>query len=241
MTRNARKTTNKRLETFLPSFGGFYLSHWEQLLSDAEELYTTMHAETERAQGGLSRRDIVRLFSETSSTSRLCSSLARCFCEHFDEEMSGKLGFHLDLRFATLWGPKEYNFTTDRIIATMPLGSVKKLFGLSMQDRHQQLAEEIRDWFTPYPGFAPYYSDYVGDWIAKPIGKWDKNELCVLLDAFVEADLDEEIYHAVAEHDAYSAFEDSVDWKRFEEKAAALRHKKTKTFLKNLEFDGKAS
>jgi hypothetical protein len=38
-------TDKKRLETFLPAFGRFYQSHWEQLLSDCEELYATMHAD----------------------------------------------------------------------------------------------------------------------------------------------------------------------------------------------------
>ncbi|WLA83205.1 hypothetical protein [Bradyrhizobium elkanii] len=244
MTKNAKNTkntTNKRLETFLPSFGGFYQSHWEQLLSDAEELYTTMHAETERAQGGLSRADIAGIFSETGNTSRLCTALARSFCEHFDEEMSERLGFRLGLKFVELKSPSEYNFTTDRIVATMPLRSAKKLFYASMSERHRRLNDEIVDWFTPYPGFVPYYSDYIGDWIAKPIDKWDENELCVLLDAFVDTDIDEEIYHAVAEHDACSAFEESVDWKRFEEKAALLRRSKTKAFLESLEFDGEAS
>lgn len=234
-------TKTKRLETFLPGFSGFYQSHWEQLLSDAEELYTTMHAETEREQGGLSRDDLAGIFSETSSASRLCSSLAQSFCEHFDKEISERLDFRLGLKFSKLESPSEYNFTTDRILATMPLRSAKKLFRLSMQERHERLDEEVRDWFTPYPGFAPHYSGYIGDWIAKPIAEWDVNELCVLLDAFVDTDIDEELYHVIAEHDACSVFEDSVDWKRFEEKAAALRHRKTKAFLYNLEFDGEAS
>jgi hypothetical protein len=46
---------------------------------------------------------------------------------------------------------------------------------------------------------------------------------------------------AVTEHDAYGAFEDSVDWEQFDEKAAAFRHEKTTAFLKSLEFDGEAS
>jgi hypothetical protein len=237
MTRN----TNKTFETYLPSFGGFYQTHWEQLLTDAEEWYTTMHVETERAQGGLSREDLAAIFSETASASRLCNALARSFCERFDAEMSERLGFRLQLKFVKLKSPSEYNFTTDRIIATMPLTTVKKLFGLSIRDQHERLAEEISDCFTPYPGFVPYYSDKIGDWLAKPVQKWDKNELCVLLAAFVDTDIDEEIYHAVVDYDACSAFEDSVDWKRFEEKAAVLRHKNTKAFLLSAEFDGEAS
>jgi hypothetical protein len=125
---NTKNTTNMKLEAFLPSFGGFYQSHWEQLLSDAEELYTIMYAETERKEGGLSRDDLVGIFSETSSASRLCTNLARSFCERFDEEMSERLGFRLGLKFVKLKSPSEYNFTTDRILATMPLRSAKKLF-----------------------------------------------------------------------------------------------------------------
>lgn len=237
------KTASMRLDTFLPAFGGFYQSRWEQLLSDAEDLYTTMHAETEREQGGLSKDDFAGLFHDTSSISRLCSGLARSFCEHFDEEMSERLGFRLGLRFASLRSPEEYNFSTDRILATMPLRSAKRLFGLSMQDEHERLDEEIRDWFTPRPGFVPHYSDRLDDWIAKPIDTWDENELCVLLDAFVDTDtdIDEEIFHAIADYDPCSAFENSVDWKRFEKEAAALRQEKTNTFLKNLDFDSEAS
>ncbi|MDN4987178.1 hypothetical protein QY049_28865 [Bradyrhizobium sp. WYCCWR 13022] len=237
MTRN----TNKTLETYLPSFGGFYQTHWEQLLTDVEEMYTTMHAESERAQGGLSREDLAAIFSETRSASRLCNALARCFCERFDEEMSERLGFRLNLKFVKLKSPNEYNFTTDRIIATMPMRATKRLFSLSMRDQYERLADEISDCFTPYPGFVPYYSDKVSDWLAKPVQKWDKNELCVLLAAFVDTDIDEEVYQAVADYDACSAFEDSVNWKRFEEKAAALRHRKTKAFLQSFDFEGEAS
>lgn len=237
MTRN----TSKTLETYLPSFGGFYQTHWEQLLTEPRSGTPRCTSTTERAQGGLCREDLAALFSETGNSTDLCRSIARSFCKRFDEQMSDKIGFRLDLRFATLRSPKEYNFTTDRIIATMPVTTVKKLFGLSMRDQHERLAEEISDCFTPYPVFVPYYSDKVGDWLAKPIQKWDKNELCVLLAAFVDTDLDEEIYHAVADCHACSAFEDSIDWKRFEEKAATLRHRKTKAFLQNFDFDGEAS
>jgi hypothetical protein len=200
------KKTKPR-ETFLPGFGGFYQSHWEQLLSDIEELYAAMHAEQEREQGGLDEDELVEILSETSSISRLCTGIARSFCEGFDTKMSEKLGFRLGLKFSKLESPSEYNFTTDRILARMPLRSAKKLFELSMRERHKRLDEAIRDWFTPYSGFIPHYSDCIGDWIAKPIAEWDANELCVLLDAFVDTDIDEDLYHEIAEGDAYEAFE----------------------------------
>jgi hypothetical protein len=200
-----------------------------------------MHAEKEMEEGGLDKDDFIEIFSETSSVSRLCSNLARSFCERFDEEMSKTVGFRLGLKFSGLKSPSEYNFTTDRIAAKMPLSSARKLFNASMSERHKRLDETIRDWFTPYPGFIPYYSDCIGDWIAKPIDKWDRNELCVLLDAFVGSGLDEDLYDEIAECEACAAFEDSVDWKRFEKKAVALRRKKTKAFLEDLDFDCEAS
>ena len=235
------KNTNKKLETFLPAFGGFYQTHWEELLTDIEELYAGMHVEEERAEGGLDQVEIAELLSETSSVSRLCTGIAKRFCEGFDGAMSERLGFRLGLKFSRLDSPSEYNVTTDRILATMPLRSAKKLFYASMSERHRRLNDEIVDWFTPYPGFVPYYSDYIGDWIAKPIDKWDRNELCVLLGAVVDADIDRDLYHDIAEGGADEAFEDSVDWKRFEEKADALRREKTDEYLEKVEFEGRAS
>lgn len=234
-------TKKTKLETFLPAFGGFYGTPWEDLLSDAQKTYAELHTESEREQGGLEVEDFVEIFSEVSSVSRLCGNIARSFCEGFDEEMSNDLGFRLGLKFSELESPSEYNFTTNRIVATMPLRSAKKLFELSMSERHERLIETIADRFTPHPGFMPCYSEDIGDWIAKPVAEWDRNELCVLLDAFVGTDIDEDLYSAIAEGGACGEFESSVDWKRFEKKVAARRREKTEEFLEGLVFDGEPS
>jgi hypothetical protein len=123
----------------------------------------------------------------------------------------------------------------------MPLRNAKMLFETSMQGRHERLDAAIGEQFAPYPGFVPHYSAAAEGWIAKPIDRWDAIELCVLLGAFIDTDIDEELYHAVAEQGACVAFEDSVDWKRFDHKAGALRRKRTKTFLKSVVFEGQAS
>jgi hypothetical protein len=233
---------NKKIkEFFLPAFGGFYQTHWEQLLGDIEELYAGMHAEEERAEGGLDQDEIAELLSEASSVSRLCAGIAERFCRGFDVEMSQKVGFRLGLKFARLDSPSEYNFTTDRIVARMPPRTAARLFALSERDRHGRLERAIREAFAPRPGFVPYYSDRVGDWIAKPVADWDAIELGVLLGAFVDTDIDRKLYHDIAECGAYEAFEDSVDWKGFEEKADALRREKTDEYLEEVEFEGKAS
>ncbi len=234
-----RKT--KPREAYLPAFGGFYQTHWEQLLTDIEELYAGMHVEEERAEGGLDQDEIAELLSETSSASRLCTGIAKCFCEGFDIDMSRKLGFRLGLKFSRLDSPREYNFTTDRILAGMPPRTAARLFALSEREGHERLGKAIREAFTPYPGCVPYYSDRVADWIAKPIADWDAIELGVLLGAFVDTDIDMDLYHDIAEGGAYEAFEDSVDWKRFDKKADALRRQKTDAYLEEVEFEGEAS
>lgn len=233
-----KKTTT---ETFLPAFGGFYQTEWEELLSSSERLYATMHAASERGDAGLDVDDFAGILSETTSVSRHCAGLAEAFCAGFDEEMSKQLDFPLGLKFSKLKSPREYNFTTDRILATIPLRSVRKLFELSMQERHERLTEAIEDWFTPYDGFLPNYSNVIDDWIGKPIDRWDKNELCVLLDAFVDSDIDDRLFSDIAEGKACAVFESAVDWKRFEKKVAARRREKTEEFLVNLVFDGEPS
>ncbi|ACE99589.1 hypothetical protein IP86_17105 [Rhodopseudomonas sp. AAP120] len=233
-----KKTT---LDTFLPAFGGFYQTEWEELLSSSEQLYATLLAASEIGDAALDVDDFVEILSETTSVSRHCAGLAEAFCVGFEKDISKQLGFRLGLKFSKLKSPREYDFTTDRILATMPLRSARKLFELSMQERHERLIEAIEDWFTPYDGFLPYYSNVIDDWIGKPIDRWDKIELCVLLDAFVDPEIDDRLFSDIAEGKACSAFEGAVNWKRFEQKVAARRREKAKEFLSNLVFEGEPS
>lgn len=209
-------TSKNKLETFLPGFGGFYGTHWEDLHTMSEEIYADMHAADEEAEGGADVIEIRDMLSDLSDFSKYCASLSRLFCESFGKEVSKGVGFELGLKFAKLKSPSEYNFRTDRIVATMPTRTARKLFDLSKREGHERLTEAICDWFTPYDGFAPYYSNTIDDWISKPVANWDKNELCVLLDAFTDGDIDEDIYSDIADSAACKAFEDSVDWKKFE-------------------------
>jgi hypothetical protein len=61
------------------------------------------------------------------------------------------------------------------------------------------------------------------------------------LDAFVDPEIDDRLFSDIAEGKACSAFEDAVNWKRFEQKVAARRREKAMEFLSNLVFEGEPS
>ncbi|MBX9645555.1 MAG: hypothetical protein K2X57_00695 [Xanthobacteraceae bacterium] len=221
----------KRHEIFLPAFGGFYNTKWEQLLYDSEEQYAQIFAAREADDGGLDSDDFVQILDSVTDTHRHCISLARSFCKYFDKRMSDSLGFQLGLQFSELDSPDEYNFRTDRILATMPTSSVRKLFKLSAKVLHGGLDEAIEDRFTPYPGFMPYYSNDIVARLAKPVEEWDYHELCTLLDAHIDSEIDDLVFgDVVGGGDAELAYEAATDWKRFEKIVARQREK-----LKTLE------
>ncbi|MDX3965535.1 MAG: hypothetical protein QHD01_02910 [Bradyrhizobium sp.] len=202
---------------FLPAFGGFYGTHWEELLSLSEQLYAEMHAAELDGDDAPDEIELREMLSEFSDGSKHCTSIARSWCACFEEKMSKTLGFPLKLKFERLEMPLDYRLMTDRIVATVPMGTVKRLFDLSEKDRHRGLISNLSDWLTP----MPHYTDLVKVWTGgKPLQRWDKNELFVLFDAFTDPEIDDEIFAEIGDGVATTAFEDSVDWKKFEAKLA---------------------
>ncbi|MGY3585718.1 hypothetical protein ACVIGB_005226 [Bradyrhizobium sp. USDA 4341] len=210
-----------RRETFLPCFGGFYCTQWEDMLISTEEIYADMYAADLEGEDGPDVMELRDMLSEFGDVSKHCTALARSWCELYEKKMARSLGFPLGLEFEKLHSPSEYNFTTDRICATMPFDTAKALFEISRNERHKRLIKAIRAWFTPYDGFLPYYSNVIDDWIGKPLASWDKNELCVLLDVFTDRGIDDEIASHI---DPSGPYEDSVNWKKFE----AMLHRRRK-------------
>lgn len=108
------------------------------------------------------------------------------YCKRYVAVISGELG--LDLKFQELISPREYNFTTDRIICWIAPKDVKKLATVL---NSPTLEKMVKERFTRRDGFIPFYSAYVEDWKEKKIAKWDAVELGTLLDAWIiENDLD---------------------------------------------------
>jgi hypothetical protein len=212
----------EKIETFLPGFGGFHGTQWENLFPFFRELCADRFAQEEA--GGLHAADFSEILRETNSAPRFFTSLAERFCRRFDAETSNWLGFELGLTFSELDDRTVSGSTTDHILATMPVRTARRLFDASAQEQHRRFVRSIRDRFVPYGGLIPYSDAAVQQWLAEPIERWGRVELCDLLAAFVAPDIDERLYaDMTVGSDVRMAFEDSVEWERFAELATVRR------------------
>jgi hypothetical protein len=123
------------------------------------------------------------------------------------------------IKFESMDSPREYNFTTDRVYGEMPLAIVYLLFRRSRAEGHATLAKTIKDRFTSYDGFLSHYSNRFSEWLEKPLGDWDHNELGTLLIAALQlADVEDlDLYEdTCGDEGAYLAWSDAVDWEAFD-------------------------
>ena len=148
--------------------------------------------------------------------------ITRRFCELFDEHISKKVGFPVGLKFEMLVIPEIYNAAPDRILAKIPAKSVSALYAMSEARGHKGLKRKIVDWVAP-PWDGPYYSNDPKKWLDKPVAKWDRNELSLLLDTFVDPHVERKVFYCFDEDDFYEAFDNSIDRKKFDSKVAAMR------------------
>jgi hypothetical protein len=215
-------TEAARIETFLPGFGGFQGTMWDNLFPLSREMCADRFAREEGA--ALEAANFSEILREASDASRFFTSLAERFCRRYDVETSRWLGFELGLTFSEFDMPAVRGGTTDFILATMPVDSARKLLARSAEEEHRRLVSSIRDRFAPYGGVAAYPDDAVEQWLAEPIARWRRVELCDLLGGFVDPEIDERLYaDMTAGSDVRMSFEDAVDWNRFSDLVAARR------------------
>ncbi len=109
------------------------------------------------------------------------------------------------LEFDRLDSPREYNFTTDRIFAKMPLIAARYMLDNVNVTIFTKLC---KDTFTSYDGFISHYSPDWTEW-DKDITKWDHNQLGVLLTAFINDDsVEEQIADTLASNGYTEIYDD---------------------------------
>lgn len=162
---------------------------------------------------------LIRIYNDVSDYGAL---LARRFCELYDEHISKKVGFPVGLKFEMLVVPEIYNAAPDRILAKIPAKSVSAIYAMSEAGEHKGLKRKIVNWRAP-PWDGPCYGKDPKKWLDKPVAKWDRNELSLLLDTFVDPDIERKVFHRFDKDDFYEAFKNSIDRKKFDKKVAAIR------------------
>lgn len=81
------------------------------------------------------------------------------YCRRYTEVLADEL--ELDLKFDEMTSPKYYNFSTDRLFATIPAGQLKKI--RQAVEKHEGWPGCIKDNFTSYDGFSSNYSNDATD------------------------------------------------------------------------------
>lgn len=202
-------------------FVGFYCSWYSDQLDQEEERYVESVADEKE----LPAQDVGTALYYATSYGPAWNLLAKEYVDSFNEWFKDEYDVDLGLEFESLSSPREYNFQTDRIFATISVAMVERLYGMTDQGN---LAREIRERFTSRSGFISFYSNDIEEWLAKPLPKWDHNELETLLLAVLydQEDWEYKVFGSMAESEIfYRAFEASVDWEDFERRIEELKCK----------------
>lgn len=86
------------------------------------------------------------------------------------------------LDFLDLISPREYNFTTDKILCEVSLEDIQKLYTQFIDGGNCQTIIDAR--FKSRSGFASFYDGFCNGWATKSVEDWDENELFILFPEF---------------------------------------------------------
>lgn len=110
---------------------------------------------------------------------------ARNYCERFSEWVTSTTGLQLGLQFRELISPREYNFATDEIDATISDAAIAELYNKVTINYSAKLDEVASQRHTSRDGFISFYSPNWREWGA--ISEWDNVQLATLLEALTVA------------------------------------------------------
>ncbi|UZZ64575.1 hypothetical protein [Curvibacter phage PCA1] len=155
----------QKLEVTIP-FSGFYCSLHDSELDQALKSSFSDNS-------GNCNDDIIQLAFDAVHWGLVHNQYAREYCAQFAKEfkISG-------LTFDKLRSPKEYNFTTDRIFATLDIEELRRILS---RVTPENLAAVARAKFTSRSGFISFYSPDVCSW--GELGTWDHNQTGALIEA----------------------------------------------------------
>lgn len=145
----------KRIEIELP-FAGFYESWHDEKIDDAiEQNFWDDDCNVPE--------DIYNKIWEADIN---WSAIQNEYCKEFTEQFGHHFG--LDLKFIEMTSPREYNFQTDRIFASIPATQINKI--RKEVESYPEWPEVIRERYTSRDGFWSHYSnDHKDDEWARPV------------------------------------------------------------------------
>lgn len=170
---------SKRVEVQIP-FAGFYETYHDMKVDEAVESGFNWDPETSED------KELPDAFWDADIN---WSAIHNEYCKQYVAAFAE--AFELDLEFVEMTSPREYNFTTDRIFATIPEEQMNKIKDKVLGSEEGR--KYVSDRFTSRDGFSSFYSNDLDDEEWK--GELDYNQLGVILQFYVEQDISEENWY----------------------------------------------
>lgn len=162
----------KTYETVVPFFPGFYNS----ILSDMVD----REVEYELEENGKSYDEI----EDSLDYQKAYLEISKQWLNRFNAETG------LNLVFKEIDSPREYNCSTDRLIAEISEDDLTKVIN-SCKDNSGTFEDVIEELYTSRSGFIPFYSNDIGDWV-KENDELDHNEIMTYIMAHTLTSMNEE-------------------------------------------------
>lgn len=229
----------------LPFFPGFYESILSQSLNHAEERECEYSAEKETSQEyypetyqpeelRLNSSDYASILFDCMDYRAAHEKMAKDYVSAFDSWAADNLGTAAGtFTFESMDSPREYNFRTDRVYATVPFAAMETLYQAIDRDN---LGKLIKERHTSRSGFISFYSDDLAEWEAKEFADFDHNEMGTILSAAIiphvqeRRDLNDDVCAPIFEHD-YEYVDNNCDWAKFAEKTREERAEKLAAWI----------
>lgn len=176
------------------------------------------------------------------------NTVAKEFAELYVDELNDKLQLNIKLTSEYTKSPREYNFTTDKIICNIEVDDyesfIQTVFNLMNEPENRvKLAKIIKKYHSDAPGFWSFMSNDIEDWYGNLMDPDNTNYLeCVLwylyclktgesIDGDSDCGISDQIYdHIRGNSDAMSlvpstdaAREEYEQWQKEEERKEAIR------------------
>lgn len=227
MKLKALKTMTNRLPLSIP-FEGFYNSTYDSMvdrwfeyesynLADDGASDNQVDEWNESAYKGINYRAVY-------------IDIAKHYVADLCEYIVTNGGIDLKLAFDELVSPREYNFTTDQIFATIGESEVSAMYA---QTDGKILRETIKARHTSRSGFISFYPNDLDEWPKNPL-EWDNVQLHTLLQAYLikfldcdmQGDLDEKLSaYNVMESYIGNGYLDCTIWESASEEFKAFDEK----------------
>lgn len=151
----------KSIEISLPTFGGFYDSVW----MNADSCYEEMRQFQEDHQlDGFEWKHL----DDWWPKEEYYTDVIKKYCENYQDAINMELNLDVTMEYRSLWKPKYYNFSTDKIYAYIKweddYNLVNKLL-LLMGKHKEKLSDLIYRHHTSCDGFISFMDNEFEAWV----------------------------------------------------------------------------